>query len=314
MSAHFKSVLLVYPNSLHYYTNVTMCAGNLSKVYPRCTLIVYTSRLMCSSAHTWVQTVAMVILWKPVFAHSCAAGLVADMILCASLALGSTEINLVEKLNRLDGTVVLCKPTKGKIMAMYLHSYIIYLRCIESHWGVWTGGRGGVNVALLAAVATGGYHGVSTYQWAGEKRILEEETYPLLYVTERGVFKCTVSTNPGIKVELKFTVSCKYDVVVPFGKGWELYFCKLLVLILALTFHLFTIQASEHVKEWIVNIPPGVAHTFNLTQGSHAWEIESKVLDHAIRRLTKLSQIETCGKCVQAVLQCYVIVVHCRSP
>ena len=49
------------------------------------------------------------------------------MILCASLALGSTEINLVEKLNRLDGTVVLCQPTKGKIMAMYLHSYYIIL-------------------------------------------------------------------------------------------------------------------------------------------------------------------------------------------
>ena len=80
VSAHFKGVLLVYPNSLHYYTNVTMCAGNLSKVYPRCTLIVYTSRLMCSSSHTWVQTVAMVILWKPVFAHSCAAGLASLLI------------------------------------------------------------------------------------------------------------------------------------------------------------------------------------------------------------------------------------------
>ena len=147
-----------------------------------------------------------------------------------------------------------------------------------------------------------------------ERREYWKKKHPLLYVTERGVFKCTVSTNPGIKVELEFTVSCKYDVVVPFGIGWELHFCKLLVLILALTFHLFAIQASEHVKEWIVDIPPGVAHIFNLTQGSHAGEIESKVLDHAIRRLTKLSQIETHGKCVQAVLQCYVIVVHCRSP
>ena len=47
----------------------------------------------------------------------------------------------------------------------------------------------------------------------------------------------------------------------------------------------------------MVDVPPsGVA---NLTQGSQ--EIEGKVFDHAVRRLTQLSQIDTRGKCIQAI-------------
>ena len=76
---------------------------------------------------------------------------------------------------------------------------------------MWTGGRGAENVALLVAVVTGGYHVVSTYQWTSERKVMEEEMYPVLYVTEKGTYKCTISTNPRIKVELEFTVSCKYN-------------------------------------------------------------------------------------------------------
>ena len=50
----------------------------------------------------------------------------------------------------------------------------------------------------------------------------------------------------------------------------------------------------------MVDVPPsGVADSSNLTHGSQ--EIEGKVLDHAIRRLTQLSRIDTLGKCIQAV-------------
>ena len=107
---------------------------------------------------------------------------------------------------------------------------------------MWTGGRGGNDVALLVAVATGGYHGVSTYQWAGERGPLEEEIYPLLYVTDKGVFKCTITTNPGIKVELEFTVSCKYVIIVPFGRhiyhseNSLLSFCKFCIALIFIEF------------------------------------------------------------------------------
>ena len=113
---------------------------------------------------------------------------------------------------------------------------------------MWTGGRGGIDVALLVAVATGGYH-VSTYQWAGERGPLEEEIYPLLYVTDRGVFKCTITTNPGIKVELEFTVSCKYVIIVPFSKHttvkilyyWNC-FCKFCIALIFIEFAFYLLS------------------------------------------------------------------------
>ena len=81
--------------------------------------------------------------------------------------------------------------------------------CIESHWGVWTGRLGQDDVAVMVAVVTGGYHGVSSYQWAKDDIDIEEDVYPVVYVMTTGIYKCTISTSPGIVLELKFTVACE---------------------------------------------------------------------------------------------------------
>ena len=74
---------------------------------------------------------------------------------------------------------------------------------------------------MMVAVVTGGYHGISSYQWAYEEQIMEEEIFPFIYVTEPGTYKCSICICPKIFVGLKFTVACKeYSIiiiVVPLG-------------------------------------------------------------------------------------------------
>ena len=83
-----------------------------------------------------------------------------------------------------------------------------------SQWGLWTGAIEG-DVAVMVAIVTGGYHGISSYQWAQEEQVIEKEVFPIIYVTEPGMYKCSVCIQPKIVVDLKFAVGCKeYTVVV----------------------------------------------------------------------------------------------------
>ena len=84
-----------------------------------------------------------------------------------------------------------------------------------SQWGLWTGAIEG-DVAVMVAIVTGGYHGISSYQWAQEEQVIENEVFPIIYVTEPGMYKCSVCIQPKmIVVDLKFAVGCKeYTVVV----------------------------------------------------------------------------------------------------
>ena len=58
--------------------------------------------------------------------------------------------------------------------------------------GVWTGGYAcpGEKVALLACVATGGFHSVAKYAWKRDDHVIAGEDYPILYATCRGKYAC----------------------------------------------------------------------------------------------------------------------------
>ena len=74
---------------------------------------------------------------------------------------------------------------------------IIIIIIIGAPFGVWTGGYScpGERVALLACVATGGYHSTSSYQWFSEEKKLDDEIYPILYATCSGTYSCVLSES-----------------------------------------------------------------------------------------------------------------------
>lgn len=67
---------------------------------------------------------------------------------------------------------------------------------IGSEFGVWTGGLAypGCPVALLAAVATGGYHTRSTYSWS-YNGVTMSACDPVMYSESRGDFTCHIVTK-----------------------------------------------------------------------------------------------------------------------
>lgn len=74
-----------------------------------------------------------------------------------------------------------------------------------SKFGVWTGGYSCERVALLASVATAGYHSISRYQWYKSDEPLVGETCPLFYTEVCGTYMCQVTAGEE-KKELVFTV------------------------------------------------------------------------------------------------------------
>ena len=95
-----------------------------------------------------------------------------------------------------------------------MHPPVMMWVYTESQWGIWTGAIEG-DVAVMVAIVTGGCHGISSYQWAHVEQVIENEVFPIIYVTEPGTYKCSVCIQPKIVVDLKFAVACKeYSVVV----------------------------------------------------------------------------------------------------
>ena len=80
-----------------------------------------------------------------------------------------------------------------------------YYSCyfLDGELSVWTGGFSSDRVALLACVATGGFHSVCSYQWHTEED-LSGEVYPLFYTSTKGQYTCTVSLED---TSHKFTFS-----------------------------------------------------------------------------------------------------------
>lgn len=64
-------------------------------------------------------------------------------------------------------------------------------------------------MAVMVAVVTGGFHGISSYQWTHNEQIMEEDIFPVIYVTEPGIYKCSIYIDPTIAVGLKFIATCK---------------------------------------------------------------------------------------------------------
>ena len=59
------------------------------------------------------------------------------------------------------------------------------------------------------AVVTGGFHPFSEYRWTFDGMRLREETFPMLYATERGEYVCEVFTHNGnmqVAHKMSFTV------------------------------------------------------------------------------------------------------------
>lgn len=80
---------------------------------------------------------------------------------------------------------------------------------LGSPWGVWCGGGGGRGVAMLISIVTGGYHSRTTYKWSFNDQIMENEKYPIIYVTEDGIYKClctSVLPELSAKTEARFLV------------------------------------------------------------------------------------------------------------
>ena len=87
-------------------------------------------------------------------------------------------------------------------------AFLSSLYCIivtGSKFGVWTGGYSCERVALLASVATAGYHSISQYQWYKSDEPLVGETCPLFYTEVCGTYMCQVTAGEE-KKELVFTV------------------------------------------------------------------------------------------------------------
>ena len=79
---------------------------------------------------------------------------------------------------------------------------------VVNDFGIWTGGLAypKEGVALLVAVATGGFHPVSLYLWCADGVRLVEEKFPLMYATMRGEYVCEITTKNGdIQVGHKLT-------------------------------------------------------------------------------------------------------------
>ena len=85
---------------------------------------------------------------------------------------------------------------------------------LESFCGVWTGGFAcpGERTALLACVVTGGYHFVATYHWQKDGSDFEDpdECYPIIYVSECGVYTCSNITSDDHTDTLTFEVNGEY--------------------------------------------------------------------------------------------------------
>ena len=73
---------------------------------------------------------------------------------------------------------------------------------------MWTGGIGSTDVAMLIAVVTGNYHGMSIYRWAKDGEPLEEKVYPVIYASSTGEYVCSITIKKcRIFLKLSFLVT-----------------------------------------------------------------------------------------------------------
>lgn len=114
--------------------------------------------------------------------------------------------------------------------------------CIDEGWGLWTGGVGSKNIAVLVAVVTGGFHSAAKYYWAVDNVPDEEEVYPILYASSIGEYTCSIAMSTlGVSFKATFSVTS--------GKLLDYYsHCSLKFTLL----HVF-IGSGDN---WEVKVPP----------------------------------------------------------
>lgn len=98
----------------------------------------------------------------------------------------------------------------SRCLSMVLGRCVFILADVD--FGIWTGGLTypKEGVALLAAVVTGGFHPVSTYEWSMDDIPYKEEQYPIIYATARGTYVCAISTK--CKNEIQVTNKMTFTI------------------------------------------------------------------------------------------------------
>ena len=147
-----------------------------------------------------------------------------------------------------------------------------YNEGVGEEWGVWTGGIGSTNVAMLVAVVTGGYHGMSNYRWEKDSEPLEDEVYPVIYPTSTGEYVCSVSIKK-YRVFLSFLVtSAGQNIVHVHITEWSV--------------TIVTVDGCD----WNVQVPPCSRMVGdNNAETPYTFEIASQ-------RLTELQPLKAKGK------------------
>ena len=73
---------------------------------------------------------------------------------------------------------------------------------------------------MLAYVALNGSHCLSKYQWYQDESIIQDEVFPVIYVTQCGIYKCKLSFFDIHVHELEFVLSeegwCKAYYLIVF--------------------------------------------------------------------------------------------------
>ena len=92
---------------------------------------------------------------------------------------------------------------------------------VDSVFEVWTNGFAYHNVAVLVCVAQGGFHSISKYQWYYNGSVMEEECYPVIYMSKCGKYRCEVRLDSTVDAingsEFNFSVEgmTKYACNMP---------------------------------------------------------------------------------------------------
>ena len=89
-------------------------------------------------------------------------------------------------------------------------NYIVYLVLLQkssligSQFSLWAAGFARDGVGVLVCIALDGFHAVSQYQWAQNNRVMEDETYAVLYTSSYGEYKCRVTLEEQISMKEEY--------------------------------------------------------------------------------------------------------------
>ena len=136
-----------------------------------------------------------------------------------SLIIIDGDIEVIKETDSLSGQILYKSPKLGKPWArdtnFCLHAVLII---ISYHWSqirnllgntfnVWASGYAVEGIGVLAYVALNGSHCLSKYQWYQDESIIQDEVFPVIYVTQCGIYKCKLSFFDIHVHELEFVLS-----------------------------------------------------------------------------------------------------------